>query len=119
MRHTLTREVQAPLNTVLKKLQRELRRQGFIILGTVNIDKEIQDSLGVSYKKCALLTISNLQLAYKTLLRDEQASLLQFIQLIIYDKEGITSISTFQPTHLFPLIDDNYREDEAVIIEKN
>lgn len=83
MRFYLIKEVPIAFETVLKKLPRELQRHGFELLGTVQIDKEIRRNLGVDYKRSALLTISNLQLAYKTLLRDEDSALLQFLPLHI------------------------------------
>ena len=117
MRFYLIKEVPIAFETVLKKLPRELQRHGFELLGTVQIDKEIRRNLGVDYKRSALLTISNLQLAYKTLLRDEDSALLQFLPLFFYEKNGGTAFSTFRPTQLFPILQNDYRDDEAIIIE--
>ncbi len=118
MRCFLIKELPIAFDTVLKKLPRELRRHGFELLGTVQIDKEIRQNLGVDYKRCALLTVSNLQLAYKTLLRDENSALLQFLPLLFYEKNGGTAFSTFRPTQLFPILQSDYRDDEAIVIEK-
>lgn len=118
MRCYLIKEVPITFDTVLKKLPRELRRHGFELLGAAQIDKEIRRNLGVDYKRSALITISNLQLAYKTLLRDEHTVLLQFLPLFFYEKNGGTAFSTFRPTQLFPILQNDYRDDEANIIEK-
>ncbi len=118
MRCFLIKELPLAFDIVLKKLPRELRRHGFELLGTVQIDKEIRQNLGVDYKRCALLTISNLQLAYKTLMRDEKSALLQFLPLFFYEKKGVTAFATFRPTQLFPILQSDYRDDEANVIEK-
>ncbi|HEX3019010.1 MAG TPA: hypothetical protein VHP36_01850 [Chitinispirillaceae bacterium] len=118
MRCVLIKEVLLPFDTVLKKLPRELRRRGFKLLSTINVDKELHDSLGVEYKQCALLTISNLQLAYKTLLREEESAILHFLQLFIFEKNGTIEFAIFRPTQLFPILQSNYLEDETSILEK-
>lgn len=118
MRCFLIKEIPVSFDTVLKKLPRELKRHGFELLGTVQIDKEIRRNLGVDYKRSALLTISNLQLAYKNLLRDENSALLQFLPLFFYEKNAGTAFSTFRPTQLFPILQNDYRDNEANTIEK-
>jgi uncharacterized protein (DUF302 family) len=118
MRCFLIKELPLAFDTVLKKLPYVLRRHGFELLGKVQIDKEIRQYLGVDSKRSALFIISNLQLAYKTLLRDERSALLQFLPLFFYEKNGGTSFTTFRPTQLFPILQSNYRDDEANVIEK-
>lgn len=118
MRCALLREVSVPLDTVLKKIPRELKRHGFQLLSNIRIDKELRESLGVDYKHCAILVISNLQLAYKTLLREEESALLQFLPVLIYEKNGKTALATMRPSQLFPILQSPCREEEAAIIEK-
>lgn len=118
MRCVLIKEVSIAFDTVLKKIPKELKRHGFQILSSININKELHDYLGLDFNRCTILSVSNLQLAYKALLRDKESALLQFIPLLIIDKNNHTTISTFKPTQLFPIIQIDFREDEAAVLEK-
>ncbi len=118
MHGILIKEVSLPFETVIKKLPYQLRRHGFELLSTIHIDKELHDSLGIDHKCCALFIISNLQIAYKTLLHAEESALLQFIPLLIYHKNKGTAFATLRPTQLFPILQSNSSDDGAIIIEK-
>ncbi len=118
MRFIFSREVPVPIEIVLKKIPRELKRYGFQFLSDIKVDKELHESLGVDYKHCTILIISNLQLAYKAMLREEESAFLQFLPLLIYERNGKTILSAIRPSQLFPVLQTTVREDEALVIEK-
>lgn len=114
----LSSDIDLPFDTVLKALPRELNRHGFACLAVTRLDKQLQESLGIEYKDSAILHISNLQLAYKALLREEKSALIQFFPLYISEYNKRINISTICPTNLIPFFQGSNSKDDASVLEK-
>ena len=119
IRFGLHQEVMLPFDTVLKRLPQELKRKGFEVLSTTRIDNEFRKYLGVDFKHYAILSVSNLQLAYKALLRDESFGLVLYSTVIIYEKGDMTIVRATRPSQSMPaLINELLNEDSAVMERK-
>ncbi|MDO5576604.1 MAG: DUF302 domain-containing protein, partial [Fibrobacter sp.] len=112
------KDVNLPFDSLVKKLPAELRRKGFDVLSVVRMDKEFRDHLGMNFKKYAVMSISNLQLAFKELSNNETNGLLQTYNVVIYQKNDISAIGVLRPTQLILSLENEYLNEGAAIIER-
>lgn len=112
------KKVKLSFNSVVKKLPIELKRKGFEVLSTIRMDNEFHNYLGVDFKKYVIMGVSNLQLAYKALTRDDGNGLLQTYNIIIYKDGDITVVGTLRPTQFSSVIKSDFMNEGAAIIER-
>jgi|SRR5690554_5886311 uncharacterized protein (DUF302 family) len=112
------KDVNLSFNSVVKKLPIELKRKGFEVLSTVRMDNEFHNHLGVDFKKYVIMSISNLQLAYKALVKEDANGLLQTYNVIIYQKNNVTVVGVLRPTLLISAFNSEYLNEGALIIER-
>jgi len=112
------KEVKLSFNSVVKKLPIELKRKGFEVLSIIRMDNEFHNHLGVDFKKYVIMGVSNLQLAYKALIKEDGNGLLQTYNIIIYKDGDTTVVGTLRPTQFSSVIKCDFMNEGAAIIER-
>ncbi len=90
----------------IEKVTEELKKEGFGVLTSIDVKETLKKKLNVEFQKYIILGACNPHFAHKALLADEQIGLLLPCNIIIYEKEGKTNISVFDPMIMMKIIED-------------
>jgi uncharacterized protein (DUF302 family) len=113
-----TRETKISFDTVISQLPGELRRKGFEVLASFRIDEEFRKHLGIDAQRYAVISVCNLPLAYRALMREENFGLMIPCNIIVYEKDGVVIVGSIRPTVFMPVADNEFLMEGAKIIER-
>jgi uncharacterized protein (DUF302 family) len=93
----------------------ELKKEGFGILTTIDVKETMKTKLGVDFENYIILGACNPLFAHRALLAEEQIGLLLPCNVIVYERNGTTNISIFDPATMSLLVDN--RELNSIAVE--
>jgi uncharacterized protein (DUF302 family) len=88
------------------KVTEELKKEGFGVLTTIDVRETMKKKLNVDFQKYIILGACNPPFAYQALKTEEEIGLLLPCNIIVYEKEGATTVAAFDPM-VMPLIVEN------------
>ena len=97
MTYGLSKSTPLSLSAAIDKVTEELRKEGFGILTTIDIRDTMKKKLNVEFGNYTILGACNPHFAYKALQAEEQIGLLLPCNVIVYEKDGSTIVSIFDP----------------------
>jgi uncharacterized protein (DUF302 family) len=83
-----------------------LKTEGFGVLTTIDVKDTLKKKLGVDYPKYTILGACNPPFAYQSLQVEEELGLLLPCNVVVYEKEGKTRVSVFDPMVMTKIIDN-------------
>ncbi len=89
----------------IEKVTEELKKEGFGILSTIDFKDTFKKKIDVDYKNYTVLGACFPRLAHSALQVEDEVGLLLPCNVAIYEKEGKTVISIFNPMILTILVD--------------
>jgi uncharacterized protein (DUF302 family) len=99
-----TKEIEAQFEQVLEKLLVQLEKEGFGVIGKIDIGQKLREKLGVEFRKYVILGACNPPLAYKALSAEENIGLMLPCNVIVYEKAGKTVVGTIRPSTMMSMI---------------
>lgn len=114
----LSREYPFSFETVLKLLPKELRKKGFDILSSCDINDTFREFLGISFKRYTIFSVANLPLSYKALQREELFGLVLPCNVAVFEKEGSTVVAALNLRSFMHIINNENLNEGAAIIER-
>ncbi|AFH50733.1 Hypothetical protein IALB_3030 [Ignavibacterium album JCM 16511] len=90
----------------IQKVTDELKKEGFGVLTTIDVKETLKNKLNVDFKKYTILGACNPSLAHQALQAEEELGLLLPCNVIVYEKEGKSVVSVFDPMILAYIIDN-------------
>jgi uncharacterized protein (DUF302 family) len=106
MKYGISKKVSLKFEEAIEKVTVELKKEGFGVLTTINIQETLKKKLDVDFRKYTILGACNPPFAYKSLQAEEEIGLLLPCNVIVYEKEGATVVSAFDPMTMMALIDN-------------
>ena len=97
MKYGISKKVNLPFDTAIEKVTAELKTEGFGVLTTIDVKETLKKKLGVEFQRYVILGACNPPFAYQSLLAEEEIGLLLPCNVIVYEKEGATMVSAFDP----------------------
>lgn len=97
MNYGITKTIGLSYEEAIEKVTEELKKEGFGVLTTIDVKETLKKKLDVDFKKYIILGACNPPFAYEALKAEEQIGLLMPCNVIIYEKEGKTVVSAFNP----------------------
>jgi uncharacterized protein (DUF302 family) len=97
MNYGITKTIELSYEKAIEKVTEELKKEGFGVLTTIDVKETLKKKLDVDFQKYIILGACNPPLAYEALKAEEQIGLLLPCNFIIYEKEGKTIVSAFNP----------------------
>jgi uncharacterized protein (DUF302 family) len=106
MKYGFSKIVNMPYDQVVIKITEELKKEGFGVLTTIDVKETLKRKLKVEFGKYIILGACNPPFAHKALLADNELGLLLPCNIIVYEKEGATNVSIFDPMIMINIMDN-------------
>lgn len=113
-----SKEVDMSFEEALEIVSEELKKEGFGILTTIDVQDKFKEKLGIDFKKYVILGACNPLSAHKAILAEENISLMPPCNVIVYEKGNKTKISIIKPTVAMSMINNEVLKEVAEKIEK-
>jgi uncharacterized protein (DUF302 family) len=97
MNYGITKTIDLSYEEAIEKVTEELKKEGFGVLTTIDVRETLKKKLDVDFQKYIILGACNPPFAYEALKAEMQIGLLMPCNVIIYEKDGKTIVSAFNP----------------------
>jgi uncharacterized protein (DUF302 family) len=97
MQYGFSKNIDLPYEQVIEKVTAELKKEGFGVLTFIDVKETLKQKIDVDFKKYAILGACNPPIAHRALQEEEEIGLLLPCNVIVYEKEGKTRVSIFDP----------------------
>jgi uncharacterized protein (DUF302 family) len=106
MNYGFSKKVNLSFEDVLKKTTDELKKEGFGVLTEIDVKETLKKKLDVNFNKYKILGACNPPIAFEALKEEMELGLLLPCNVIVYENEGKTNVSIFNPTIMTKIIDN-------------
>ncbi len=113
MKYGFSKTVSLPYEQAIEKITDELKKEGFGVLTEIDVKETLKKKLNVDFKKYKILGACNPPIAHKALQFEEELGLLLPCNVIVYEKEGKSVVSVFNPMIMTQLLDSKEMESIA------
>ncbi len=97
MEYGFSRTVDMPYEKAIERITEEMKKEGLGVLTEIDVKETLKKKLNVDFKKYKILGACNPPIAYKALQVEEELGLLLPCNVIVYEKEGKSVVSVFNP----------------------
>ena len=118
MNYGISKSVSLSYQQAIDKVTVELKKEGFGVLTTIDVSDTLKKKLDVDFPKYVILGACNPPFAHKALAAEEEIGLLLPCNVIVYEKNGTTHLSAFDPLVMKKLIDNPVVESVAMEIRQ-
>jgi uncharacterized protein (DUF302 family) len=106
MNYGFSRTVAHSYEHAIERVTEELKKEGFGVLTTIDVQDTLKKKLGVEFTKYAILGACNPQFAHKALQAEEEIGLLLPCNVIVYERRGETVVAAFDPMVMSVVLDN-------------
>ncbi len=106
MKYGFSKTVGLTYDQAIEKVTGELKKEGFGVLTTIDVRDTLKKKINVDFTRYVILGACNPPFAHQSLLAEEELGLLLPCNVIVYEKEGKTRVSIFDPMAMTALIDN-------------
>ena len=106
MHYGFSKTVDLSFEDTINKVTEELKKEGFGVLTTIDVKETLKNKIDVDFKKYTILGACNPPLAHKALQAEEEIGLLLPCNVIVYDKEGKSAVSVFDPSLMTKVVEN-------------
>lgn len=96
----------------------ELKKEGFGILTRIDVQEKFKEKLGIDFKKYIILGACNPPNAHEAIVAEEDIGLMLPCNVILYEKEGKTTVSIIKPSAAMETIGNEELSKLAGVVEK-
>jgi uncharacterized protein (DUF302 family) len=101
-----SKTVDLTFEDTINKVTEELKKEGFGVLTTIDVKDTLKNKIDVDFKKYTILGACNPPFAHKALLAEEEIGLLLPCNVIVYEKEGKSAVSFFDPSLMSKVVEN-------------
>jgi len=105
MKYGFSKTVDLPYEKAIERITEELKKEGFGVLTEIDVKETLKKKLNVDFKKYKILGACNPPIAHNALLAEEELGLLLPCNVIVYEKEGKSVVSVFNPLIMTQIIE--------------
>jgi uncharacterized protein (DUF302 family) len=106
MDYGFSKTVDLSFEDTIDKVTEELKKEGFGVLTTIDVKDTLKNKIDVDFRKYTILGACNPPFAHKALLAEEEIGLLHPCNVIVYDKEGKSVVSFFDPSLMSKVVEN-------------
>ena len=119
MQYGFSKTIDLAYEQALEKVTAELKKEGFGVLTTIDVKETLKQKINVDFKKYTILGACNPPIAHRALLEEEELGLLLPCNVIVYEKDGKTRVSIFDPMVMTWIMEnDNMKPIATEVQEK-
>ena len=118
MKYGISKTVSLSYQQAIDKVTVELKKEGFGVLTTIDVSDTLKKKLDIDFPNYIILGACNPPFAHKALAAEEEIGLLLPCNVIVYEKDGTTHLSAFDPLVMKKLIDNPVIETVAMEIRQ-
>jgi len=104
MQYGFSKTVDLSYEDLVEKVIGELKKEGFGILTEIDVKDTLKNKIDVDFKKYIILGACNPTLAHKALQTEEEIGLLLPCNVIVYEKDGKSVVSIFDPVLMTKIV---------------
>jgi len=97
MQYGFSKTIYLSYEQAIEKVTAELKKEGFGVLTSIDVKETLKQKINVDFKKYAILGACNPPIAHRALQEEEELGLLLPCNVIVYEKDGKTRVSIFDP----------------------
>jgi uncharacterized protein (DUF302 family) len=119
MQYGFSKTVDMPYEQTIEKVTAELKKEGFGVLTFIDVKETLKQKINVDFKKYTILGACNPPIAHRALMEEEDLGLLLPCNVIVYEKDGKTRVSIFDPMVMTWIMEnDNMKPIATEVQEK-
>ena len=105
--------VDLDFSAAVERVRTLLQKQGFAVLSAIDLQKDLETALGISFRRYLILGACNPDFAYRAFTADANIGLLLPCNVIVYEgDDGKVRVMAMDPMHVMELV----RKPEAVAV---
>ncbi|BDQ03260.1 DUF302 domain-containing protein [Ignavibacterium sp.] len=118
MKYGFSKTTNYAFEEAIQRVTDELKKEGFGVLTTIDVKETLKNKLNVDFKKYTILGACNPPLAHQALQAEEELGLLLPCNVIVYEKEGKSVVSVFDPMIMTHIIENPDMKPVAEEVKK-
>jgi uncharacterized protein (DUF302 family) len=118
MQYGFSKTVDIGYEQAIEKVTAELKKEGFGVLTFIDVKETLKQKINVDFKKYAILGACNPPIAHRALQEEEQLGLLLPCNIIVYEKDGKTHVSIFDPMVMTWIIENDQMKPIATEVQE-
>ena len=118
MNYGFSKTVDMSYEQAIEKVTAELKKEGFGVLTFIDVKETLKQKINVDFKKYAILGACNPPIAHKALQTEEELGLLLPCNVIVYEKDGKTLVSIFDPMVMTWILDNEQMKPIATEVQE-
>jgi uncharacterized protein (DUF302 family) len=118
MKYGISKPVPYSYEKAVDRVTEELKKEGFGVLTTIDVKAILKQKLNIDFDKYVILGACNPPLAHQALQAEEEVGLLLPCNVIVYEKDGKTTVSAFAPMTITHLSDNQTLRRVAEEVDK-
>ena len=118
MQYGFSKTVDMSYEQTIEKVTAELKKEGFGVLTFIDVKETLKQKINVDFKKYAILGACNPPIAHRALLEEEDLGLLLPCNVIVYEKDGKTRVSIFDPMVMTWIMENDQMKPIATEVQE-
>ncbi|MBV6420325.1 MAG: hypothetical protein DAHOPDDO_01566 [Ignavibacteriaceae bacterium] len=118
MQYGFSKTIGLPYEQAIEKVTTELKKEGFGVLTSIDVKETLKQKINVDFKKYVILGACNPPIAHKALQAEEELGLLLPCNVIVYEKQGKTVVSVFDPMVMTWIIENDEMKPIATEVQE-
>ena len=102
----------------IEKTRAELKAGGFGVLTEIDVRATLKEKLNVDFENYIILGACNPPFAYEALKTERDIGLLLPCNIIVYEEDGKTYVSSIVPTVAMSMVENEHLGEVAVQVEE-
>ncbi|MCH8049847.1 DUF302 domain-containing protein [Patescibacteria group bacterium] len=106
MKYSYSKSTNLSFQEAIEKVKEELTKEGFGVLTEIDIKATLKEKLNIDFDNYVILGACNPPFAHKSLLAEKEIGLFLPCNVIVYEEDGKTVVSTIVPSVQMSMIEN-------------
>jgi uncharacterized protein (DUF302 family) len=112
-----TKELDISFDETVTKVTEALKREGFSVLTTIDIQQKFKEKLGIDFQRYLILGACNPTFAHKAIVAEENIGLMLPCNILVYEKDRKTVLGVIKPSVAMKMVPNPELERNAQTVE--
>ncbi len=117
MKYGFVKATDLTFDDALEKVEKELEKEGFKILTTIDAQAKFKEKLNIDFPKYMILGACNPKLAHEAISAEWNIGLLLPCNVIVYEKNGKVWLGVLKPSEAMAIVQNEALHDLASTVE--